>query len=140
MTASAQALALSRRSILGTFRQPQAWIPGFLFPLLMAAVYAAQFKRATQLPGFPEVDSFLQFLLPATVLQACIFGATNGASDLSVDIEQGFFERLLAPPVSRTSILASSNSASSRSQARLLSVPARERLSSTVTCQFRWPK
>lgn len=103
--ATVQALALSRRSILGTFRQPQNWIPGFAFPLLLAAVYAAQFQRATQLEGFPEVDSFLQFLLPATVLQACIFGAVNGASDLALDIENGFFDRLLAAPVSRTSIL-----------------------------------
>ena len=39
-----QALQLSYRSILGMIRQPQAWVPTLFFPLLLAAVYAAQFS------------------------------------------------------------------------------------------------
>ena len=48
-----------------TARDPGAWLPGMIFPLVLAAIYGAQFSRATELPGFPEVDSFLQFILPA---------------------------------------------------------------------------
>jgi ABC-2 type transport system permease protein len=111
MTANAlalgQARALSRRSIVGTFRQPQLWLPGMFFPLLMAAVYTSQFARAVELPGFPEVDSFLDFLLPASVLQGVAFAANVGATDLAVDVEGRFLDRLLVSPIWRPAILVS---------------------------------
>ena len=102
-----QAKGLSKRSISSLFRQPQSWLPGFFFPVLLALVYTSQFSGATsELPGFALGDgSFLNFLLPASILQGISFGATNGASDLAVDIEQGFFDRLLVSPVNRLIIL-----------------------------------
>jgi ABC-2 type transport system permease protein len=102
---SGQAAELALRSIRNTARQPQAWIPGMIFPLMLTAVYTAQFARAIRQPGFPPVDSYLDFVLPASVLQAVAFGATNGGSDFALDIENGFFDRLIASPVSRVSIL-----------------------------------
>jgi len=101
----AQVLALARRSVVATLRQPPVWFPATLFPLLLAAVNSSAFSRATALPGFPEVDSFLDFLLPASMIQGVMFGAVAGGSDIALDIEDGFFERLLASPVWRPSIL-----------------------------------
>lgn len=99
-------LALSRRSIIGVFRQPQSWLPGLFFPLLLAAVYSSQFAKAVDLPDFPYDDiSFLDFILPASILQGVSFGATNSASDLALDIENGFMDRLLSSPVARPAIL-----------------------------------
>ena len=105
MSAAAQVAVLSRRSLIGTIRQPQTWIPGLFFPLLLAAVYTSQFAQAVRLEGFPEVDSFLDFLVPASVLQGVAFAANNGAAELARDIEDGFFDRLLSAPVWRASIL-----------------------------------
>jgi ABC-2 type transport system permease protein len=101
----AQIRVLARRSVLATLRQPPVWFPAILFPLLLAAVNASAFNRATGLPGFPEVDSFLDFLLPASMIQGVMFGAVAGGSDIALDIEDGFFERLLASPIWRPSIL-----------------------------------
>jgi ABC-2 type transport system permease protein len=104
----AQAGALSRRSVLGTLRQPTVWFPAIIFPLLIAAVNSAAFNRAPQAlasMGFPPVESFLQFLLPGTLTQGVMFGGIIGGSDVALDIENGFFERLLASPVARSSIL-----------------------------------
>tara|TARA_B100001778_G_scaffold174692_1_gene143729 strand:+ start:325 stop:1113 length:789 start_codon:yes stop_codon:yes gene_type:complete len=101
-----QALQLSYRSILGMIRQPQAWVPTLFFPLLLAAVYAAQFSKAVNLPEFPYPDvTFLDFILPACVIQGVLFGSTNSATDLAADIENSFMDRLLSSPVSRSSIL-----------------------------------
>jgi ABC-2 type transport system permease protein len=97
--------ALSRRSILGIFRQPQVIFPSMFFPLFFAALNSAAFDRTTNLPGFPPVESFLQFLLPATIMQGVLFGSTSAGNEMAVDIQNGFFDRLLASPVSRTSIL-----------------------------------
>ncbi|CAB4890603.1 MAG: hypothetical protein F2812_01150 [Actinobacteria bacterium] len=103
--AIAQAYELARRSTVNMWRQPQAWAPGLFFPLMLTAVYAAQFAKAIHQPGFPPVDSYLDFVLPASVLQAVAFGATGGAAELAKDIENGFFDRLVTSPVSRVSIL-----------------------------------
>ena len=101
----AQTTALARRSVVSMARQPVMVVPTFVFPLLIAAVNTAALQRSIGLPGFPEVDSFLQFLLPATMAQGVMLGGINGASEVAVDIENGFFERLLSSPVSRPSLL-----------------------------------
>lgn len=101
----AQVMALSRRAVVAVVRQPSTLFPALFFPSVLAAVNAAAFNRATALPGFPEVDSFLDFLLPAVILQGVLFGGVAGGNELAVDIEDGFFERLLASPVWRPSLL-----------------------------------
>jgi len=98
---------MARRAVVGFFRQPSSWIFGGLFPLLITAVSASAFSRATSLQGFPDSTSFLQFLLAGTVLQGVLFGSINASTDLALDIENGFMDRLLASPVSRVSILVS---------------------------------
>lgn len=97
---------LARRAIVGLFRQPTVFLPGMLFPALIAAVNSSALSRAIHLPGFePQVDSFLDFILAGTITQGVLFGGIVGGSDLALDIEGGFIDRLLASPVSRTAIL-----------------------------------
>ncbi len=104
--ALAQARGLARRSIQGTIRQPTVWMPGLLFPMFIAAVNTSTMGRAVEfLPGFEGVDSLLDFLLPASIVQSVLFGGLNAGSDTALDIQTGFFDRLLASPVARTSIL-----------------------------------
>lgn len=102
-----QSLLLSRRAVLAVLRQPQVLVPSIFFPLFFAALNAAAFDRITaEQPVFAaQFDSFLDFLLPATVLQGVLFGSTQAGTEMANDIENGFFDRLLASPVSRTSIL-----------------------------------
>jgi ABC-2 type transport system permease protein len=101
-----QARALARRSVLGTLRQPQVWLPGLIFPMFIAAVNTSTMGLApTSIPGFPEVSSLLDFLLVASITQSVLFGGLTAGSDTATDIQTGFFDRLLASPVSRTSIL-----------------------------------
>lgn len=103
--ARAQLLALAKRSVIGTLRQPAIFVPAVVFPLFFAALGSSSFSRATALPGFPRVRSFLDFQIAATMVQGVLFGSVQGGADLAIDIEQGFFDRLLLSPVSRTSIV-----------------------------------
>ncbi|HEX9890885.1 MAG TPA: ABC transporter permease [Actinomycetota bacterium] len=105
MSALRQYGALSRRSIVNTIRQPAAIVPALVFPLIFLALTAAALDRSTDLPGFPRVDSFLQFAVATTIVQGSLFGAIAAGADMAKDIEGGFFERLVASPVARTSIL-----------------------------------
>ena len=100
-----QVLALSKRSILAIYRQPALVAPSLIFPLFFAALGASSFDRATALPGFPQVDSFLSFSLAGSITQGVLFGSVTGGAALATDIEDGFFDRLLASPTSRVGIL-----------------------------------
>jgi ABC-2 type transport system permease protein len=97
---------LGRRSVLQTLRRPQLAAPLVLFPTLLLAIQSAGVGSATELPGFPPVDSFFQFLLPAAMIQAAMFGGNAGGIALAVDIEMGFADRLLATPIPRFAIVA----------------------------------
>ena len=101
----APALAMARRSVRGIIRQPQLWAPAVIFPVFFSAVSSAAFDRTRELPGFPEVDSFLTFILPATIIQGVMFGATSVGAEMAIDMENGFSDRLRAAPVGRTGLL-----------------------------------
>ena len=104
--AVAQYAGLSRRAIANTFRQSRYFIPSLLFPLMFMALSSSAFERTTSLPGFPATDSFLQFLVSTTIIQGALFSSIAAGSAMAIDIESGFFERLIASPVARTSIVA----------------------------------
>lgn len=97
--------ALAARAIRNTIRQPAAIIPSLLFPLMFQTMTASAMGNSTRLPGFPAVDSFVQFSFATTIIQGAIFGSTAAGSALAADIEGGFFERLLSSPVRRTAII-----------------------------------
>lgn len=101
----AQTAAMSKRAIVAVARQPSIVVPSLLFPLFFVALGTSSFSRAISIPGFPEVDSFLDFALAGAIVQGILFGSTVSATALATDIENGFFDRLLATPSSRASIV-----------------------------------
>jgi len=100
-----QTLQMTKRSTLEIIRQPAMSAPSMVFPIFFAALGASSFSRTTNLPGFPKVDSFLQFSLAATVIQGVLFGSISGAAALATDIENKFFDRLLLAPSTRSGIV-----------------------------------
>jgi len=102
-----QTAALGRRSVVDTLRTPQALVPSLFFPLVLMAIFTASFGTAPgTIPGFPDVRGFLDFALAGAILQGILIGGTSAGSAFALDIEGGFFDRLVASPVSRTAILA----------------------------------
>jgi ABC-2 type transport system permease protein len=98
-------LALGRRALIVQFRRSQLLLPTFVLPLLLLAVIASGTSAAQDLRGFPDVGSYLAFIVPGTLIQgALLAGLTSGIAFAS-DIEFGFFDRLLTAPVARTSLV-----------------------------------
>ena len=62
--------------------------------------------QAVDLPGFPQVDDFLGFMLAGAMLQSCLLAGNTGGIALAVDLEMGFTDRLFAAPISRFAIVA----------------------------------
>jgi ABC-2 type transport system permease protein len=97
--------ALGLRSVKQTFRRPQLMAPIIVFPTLLLAIQTGGAGSAVDLPGFPPVDSFLQFMLAGAILQSLMLAGNSGGIALAVDIEMGFTDRLFAAPISRFAIV-----------------------------------
>lgn len=97
--------ALGMRSIRQTFRRPQLMAPIIVFPTLLLAIQTGGAGSAVDLPGFPPVQSFLQFMLAGAMMQSLMLAGNSGGIALAVDIEMGFTDRLFAVPISRFTIV-----------------------------------
>jgi ABC-type multidrug transport system permease subunit len=97
--------ALMSRAVNELVRVPGAAIPGVLAPTIFFLGLTAVFGSLTLLPGF-TTDTYQSWLLPISLLQGAGFtGAATGVN-LARDIEQGWFDRLLASPAPRSVLLA----------------------------------
>lgn len=106
MKTLAVVVELGRRSVRQTFRRPQLMAPLLIIPTLLLAVQSAGAGRAVDLPGFPPVESFFDFLLAGAMIQAALLAGNTGGIAMAIDIEMGFTDRLLAAPIPRFAIVA----------------------------------
>src|SRR5262249_52634939 len=56
-------------------------------------------------PGAPRVQSFLQFMLAGSMMQAMMLAGNSGGIAFAVDIEMGFTDRLFVAPIPRFAIV-----------------------------------
>ena len=97
--------ALGRRALSVQFRRSQLLMPTFVLPLMLLAVIASGTSAAEGLRGFPDVASYLGFVVPGTIIQGALLAGLTSGTALAGDVEFGFFDRLLAAPVRRTSLV-----------------------------------
>jgi ABC-2 type transport system permease protein len=102
---TAVALALARRAVRNAVRRPQFLAPLVVFPSLFLAVNVGGLTRTTDLPGFPEVDGFLDFQLAAAMTQSLLLGGVASGIAVALEIEGGFFDRLVTAPIPRAAIV-----------------------------------
>ena len=79
--------------------------PIIIFPTLLLAIQTGGAGGAVDLPGFPQVNGFLDFMLAGAMIQSTLLAGNSGGIALAVDIEMGFTDRLLAAPISRFAIV-----------------------------------
>ena len=98
-------VALGRRALSVQFRRAQLLMPTFVLPLMLLAVIASGTSAAQGLQGFPDIGSYLAFVVPGTIIQGALLAGLTSGTALASDLEFGFFDRLLAAPVRRTSLV-----------------------------------
>jgi ABC-2 type transport system permease protein len=98
-------LALAGRTLRGSLRRPQFLAPLVIFPSLFLAINTGGLHRTTGLPGFPHVGGFLDFQLAAAITQSLLLGGVAQGIGTALEIEGGFFDRLVASPIPRVSIV-----------------------------------
>jgi ABC-2 type transport system permease protein len=97
-------LILGERAVREAKRTPDAILPTLLIPIFFLLVNTGQAAKIfpTGSTPFLEGQSYAAFQLPATVLLAASFGVA--ALYLVEEIENGYFDKLRATPISRGSI------------------------------------
>jgi ABC-2 type transport system permease protein len=100
-----QALVLGRRALLEAWRTPEALVPTLFIPLFFLVVNVGQagkiFPSAST--EFLHGQGYGAFQLPQSLLLAASFG--TAALFLVEEIEGGYFDKLRATPIPRTSIV-----------------------------------
>jgi ABC-2 type transport system permease protein len=99
-----EVLLLGRRSVREIARYPEATIPALFIPLFFLAVNIGQVSKT-----FPSSTPFLNgqgyvaFQLPVSLMFA-VATASSGLA-LVTEIDNGYFDKLLAAPIRRSSII-----------------------------------
>jgi ABC-2 type transport system permease protein len=100
-----QVIMMTRRSLMTSFRDPVAILPGFFINMFFLFIYTGSLGTASNfLPGLAG-QSYLGFILPFSVISASL--GTSGIAGQSIvrDIERGYFDKLLLTPINRWALL-----------------------------------
>jgi len=101
----AATVALARRALRNSLRKPQFLAPLVIFPTLFLAINVGGLGATRSLEGFPQVDGFLDYQLASAILQSLLLGGVSAGIAVALDIEGGFFDRLVASPTPRAAIV-----------------------------------
>lgn len=90
------------RALRLTWRDPEAWLPAIVIPLFFFVVNVGALQRFVE-GSFPSGFDYKAFQLPVAVVFA-VTGVSRAGS-LVLDIQNGYFDRLLLTPVHRGTLL-----------------------------------
>lgn len=97
--------AIAARQITRIVRRPQSLTPIFLVPTMFLVVTSGGAARAIDLPGFPPVESFFQFALAGAIVQSTMLGGLMTGITLAIDVDNGFFDRMIVAPIPRSALV-----------------------------------
>lgn len=94
--------SVSLRAIRLTWRDPEAFLPALVIPVFFFVVNVGALQKFVE-GSFPAGFDYKAFQLPVAVVFA-VTGVSR-ANSLVLDIQDGYFDRLLLTPVSRGTLL-----------------------------------
>ena len=92
-------IALAKRSLIKTWRTPEALIDVTLQPVIFLAMFTYIFGGA--IAGGSQHE-YLQFLLPGLLGQSIAMAGVALGQNLNADIEKGVFDRFRSLPIGRS--------------------------------------
>ncbi|UNK44985.1 ABC transporter permease [Arthrobacter sulfonylureivorans] len=92
------------RELLLVLRDPFSLVFSLLQPLIFLALFGPLLGAAVGTEAFGG-ESSLQWFLPGVVVMISLFGTTMTGSNLQYELMTGSYERILATPLSRSSLM-----------------------------------
>src|SRR6266568_6299427 len=96
------AVALARRSLIKTWRTPEALIDVTIQPIIFLLLFTYVFGGA--ISGGSQ-HAYLQFLLPGLLGQGIAMAGIALGQNMNADIEKGVFDRFRSLPIARSAPL-----------------------------------
>ena len=96
--------ALTRRSLIKTWRTPEALVDVTIQPIIFLAIFATIFGHAVA----GSTGDYLQYLLPGVLGQTIAMGSIAIGVNLNTDMEKGIFDRFKSLPIPRSAPLLGS--------------------------------
>ena len=97
-------LALARRSLIKTIRTPEQLLDVTLQPVMFVVIFVYLLGGAVS----GSQHAYLQFLLPAIMVQTVMFASVATGVSLNTDIKKGVFDRFRSLPIARSAPLVGS--------------------------------
>ena len=97
-------LALAVRSLIKTIRTPEQLVDVTLQPVIFVVIFVYLLGGAIS----GSQHAYLQFLLPAIMVQTVMFASIATGVSLNTDIEKGVFDRFRSLPIARSAPLVGS--------------------------------
>lgn len=97
-------LALARRSVLKTLRTPEQLLDVTIQPLMFLLIFVYLLGGAVA----GSTTAYLQFVLPAMLVQVMLVAAMATGVNLNTDIDKGVFDRFRSLPIGRSAPLIGS--------------------------------
>lgn len=104
MSSTAITWNVAKRSLMLIPRMPSTFFPSLVMPVFLTISFAGAFSGIVNLPGFPA-DNALSWFIPMTTIQGAAFAGVTAGMGVARDLESGFYDRFLASPASRLSLL-----------------------------------
>lgn len=100
-----QITVLTNRSLQAVLRDPRVMIFGLLQPLVMLVLFSQIFASIAATPGFPAGVSYIDYLMPAILVNTAMGAAMQSGVGLVNDMRNGVLARLRALPIRLGSVL-----------------------------------
>lgn len=101
----AQIGILTGRSLRAIGRDPRMIIFSLLQPLVMLVLFSQIFASIAHTPGFPTGVSYIDYLMPAILVNTALGSAVQSGVGLVTDMKNGVLARFRSLPIRLSSVL-----------------------------------
>ena len=98
----ADALVLTRRNLLLTWRTPQLIAAAAVMPIMFVLLFCSVFGGTIHVAGYPN---YVDYLIPGIMVQTSLFGGSSSAVSVAEDLTKGVTDRFRSLPTHRGAIL-----------------------------------
>lgn len=86
-------------------RTPQLLVFSIIQPLILLTLFSQVFQSIAETPGFPAGVSYIDFLVPATLVMTMTQQASQVGVSVATDLSTGVFDRFRSLPINAASAL-----------------------------------
>jgi ABC-2 type transport system permease protein len=101
----AQILVLTTRSLRALVVDPRMILTSLIAPLLMLVVFSQIFASVASAPGFPAGVRYIDFLVPAIMVNSVMQSLLQSGTRLALDMRDGIVARFRSLPIWLGSVL-----------------------------------